>query len=269
MNKIIGRANEVRKDKEKSLFRAGLRFGARTVKRNAYSIRKNFHKRLKSESKWTVGKTLYPLENQDPNWTYHTEDWERVVNRWEHRRALREGRSLTVLDNTQHPKERLTWDGDDAFSVDVPAGKEDRWVYLYLDRVEHSWRNFQWEFVVSRESQFKELQFGFRYHDFYNRYRFRHQDNHFHYDIVLNGDFHNSLNKTPCVMSNNEEHHVVIQSIENEFILKVDGEVLLKDIDFSRYFRRGSCAIILWEDDDVTPIQAKLHSMKVQELVEV
>ncbi|WP_157224632.1 hypothetical protein [Natronococcus occultus] len=210
---------------------------------------------------------MYPLEDQDPNWTYHNEEWDRVVDRWEHRRLLQENRCLTVFDSEQQPDERVTWNNNSEFSVDVPAGKADRWVYLYLDPVEHIWRNFKWEFVVSRQSQFKELQFGFRYHDFYNRYRFRHQDSHFHYDTVLNGEFYNSQNKVPYPMKTGAEYHVTIQAIDNQFSLTVNGQTILNEVDFLRRFPRGSCAIILWEDDDITPIRAKIHSLEVTEIV--
>lgn len=233
-----------------------------------YSLRRDMMNCIESQVFLTEGKTLYPLEERHfGEWRYHDENWIRVINRWDHRSELKAGKSLTIFDNQQDFTNRISWSGNENFTVDIPSGKDDRWAYLYLDPIQHHWRNFRWEFDLFRISDYKELQFGFRYRDFYNRYRFRYQDEAFHYDIVLNGEFFNSISVHPFKLEMNKKYHIVIEVVKNQFRLIINGETLLKEYDFNKHFSHGSCAIILWEDCSDPPIVTQINKMNVVELV--
>lgn len=260
-------ANAIRREEGmRALLNATADFVPRYTRHQVYRARRNLFRAMQGQPSATTGRTLYPPK-ADVNWSYHDERWERVINRWEHRRQLQEGRALTVCDEPQNPGDRLTWHDDCSLSVDVPADSKDRWVYLSLDPRTHSWRNFRWEFQVTRKTPFKELQFGFRYRDFYNRYRFRHQNNHFNYDVVANGAFDNGIGRVQYPMELGRSYNVQIQAIGNRFSLVLNGETILDEFDFDRRYPRGSCAIILWEDDDETPIQASIDDIRIVELI--
>ena len=244
----------------------GARRIQRALRRVGYSLIRTIGRMLYSTRGWKQGATLYPLELESCGWVFHDERWNRVIHRHEHRRALSQERSLTVLDHPQEFSSALCWDGCEKLSVNVPDGQPDRWVYLYLDPIQHKWRNFRWELAVARDSDFRELQFGFRYADFYNRYRFRHEDDHWFFDIVSNGKFYNSIGWRYSPMKLGREYHVVIQAVNNRFSLTVDGVVLLDEFDFANLFPHGSAAIILWEDHSTPRIEARLRNLRVVEL---
>lgn len=213
-----------------------------------------------------VRRKLFPLADpvKHGGWTFRDENWVRVVQRDEHRRLLREGRALTVVDNEQEPNDEVECGCDGSVVADL-AVRRQAWVWLYLDPAHHSWRNFRWEFTARRDSDFRELQFGFRYQDFYNRYRFRHEDNHLHFDIALNGGFRNSIHRVPFRMNLGQEYCFAIEARDNRFALTVDGVVQLDEVDRQKLFPRGSVAVILWENDGKTPIKASVSDISVVE----
>lgn len=232
-----------------------------------HSARKQVYQQIKNRPSFSEGRDLYPKSDTSSEWISHNEEWERVVHRFKHREALQNERALTVSDETQNLSDRVSWNNQSSLIIDVPPEKADRWVWLALDPDKHSWRDFRWEFDVSRKSDFRELQFGFRYNGFYNRHRFQHEYGKLRYEKVHNGAFQKHYQAEPFEMELGREYHFAIEAIGNWFTLTVDGEKIIEEIDFAGDFPRGSCAIILWEDGSEVPIQAEIRNIKVTELV--
>lgn len=243
-----------------------IRYGPHYAKRMVYAVARGLARRLSKRNDRADGVVLYPLQTEGSGWIFHDEKWVRVIHRWEHRRVLQQGRSLTVFDNTQASGKELRWENPETLSVDVPASRADRWIYLYLNPTEHLWRDFRWEFVVSLDSDFQELQFGFRYIDFYNRYRIRYEGGYFCYDVVLNGAFYNNFGRRYFPMELAREYHITLYVRGRRFVLMVGDKVILDEFDFANHFPRGSVAIILWEIKHTPPIRAKLRNMKIVEI---
>lgn len=236
--------------------------------RRAYRVRRFVTTRLVPFQPRPARRTIYPLAGADRHgdWIYHDEKWVRIIHRWEHRHVLRTGRALLVKDNPQEPTAEVRLDPSGSIDVDAAPLTDHEWVYLYLDPRENSWRNFRWEFSVKRDSDFRELQFGFRYVDFYNRYRFRHQEGFLHYDIVTGGRFRNSIRQVPFRMELGRCYRYEIEVRNFRFTLKVDGNVYLDELDPDRLFPRGSIACIFWEKDGKTPIRASISETQVVEI---
>jgi hypothetical protein len=179
---------------------------------------------------------------------------------------LKEGRSLVVADHQQTPPAIVGLHDPTVIRADVPADGEERWVYLYLDPVQNQWRNFRWSFTARRDSSFREFQFAFRYVDFYNRYRFRQEDDQLHFDVVQEGVFYNSIAAVPLRMEMGREYRFDLEVREQRFLLYVDGHLMLDEVDPLDLIRRGSIAVILWENDLETPIKAILKKIRVEEI---
>lgn len=237
----------------------------RRIRPPIHSAFRNVYLNTRNYPNVSAGDKLYPIEDPEPNWRSHDERWSRVVDRFEHREALQNGRALTVSEKTQDLSERVSWEGSDSLSIDVDADKSDRWVWLALDPEQHSWKDFRWEFDVTRHSEFRELQFGFRYNGFYNRHRFQHEYGKWRYEKVSNGAFYKHYDTQPFEMELGREYHVAIQAVDNRYTLEVDGQLIIEEVDFANSFPRGSCAIILWDDDEDVPIQADIRNMTVTE----
>lgn len=209
---------------------------------------------------------LFPIDcPQELPWLFYSERHLRVVDRWVHRRMLQEGRSLSLVDEEIRLPDDVSVGKDYVHALTVVDGG-DRWVYFYLDPVSFVWRNFVWRFTVTRGSNFRELQFGFRYRDFYNRYRFRHENDAFHFDIVRNGKFYNEIEKRLFVMEIGREYDFCIRVTGRRFSLFVDGVELVVAVDPEGLFPEGSVAVILWEDDGITPIDTRVSHIQVTEL---
>ena len=212
-------------------------------------------------------RVLWPRQSDHPaaRWVYRNEDWGRVVDRWEHRRALQQGEALLVEDLEQRPAVGVRV-VPDSIRAAVEAGGRERWVYLYIDPQQNLWRDFRWSFRARRGSEFRELQFGFRYVDFYNRYRFRHQDDCLYFDIVCNGAFYNSIQRIPFVMNLGQDYFFEIEARGNRFTLTVDGVLSIDERDSLNLFPRGSAAVILFQDDGRSPIAASIEDIRVVEI---
>lgn len=157
--------------------------------------------RFTSSREEKTGEILYPLHQSiNPIWHFYTETWSKVVCRWEHRAKLNNGRSLTVADRSETLECTGVRYRDSGIEVNVHPAGEEKWYYFYLSPSECIWRDFLWTFDVRRNSSFRELQFGFRYQDFYNRYRIRHEGDVLYLDKVVNGRFFNSLVRQTFVM---------------------------------------------------------------------
>jgi hypothetical protein len=215
-----------------------------------------------------VGGELFSMAEptQRQEWIYHNEDWTRVRNRFEDRRRLRSGLMVTTVDNVQAwtPEATITPTGEIAF--DLRTTTDDEWIYLHLDPRRYDWADFSWEFEVRRDTAFRELQFGFRYKDFYNRYRYRFEGDEVVFDICRDGKMVHGLNRAPLPMQLGRWYHVRIDAIDDCFRCFINGKLLLTDFDRRNSFPTGSIAIILWENDGKTDIRAAVRSLRVRRL---
>lgn len=200
-------------------------------------------------------------------WVFHDENWVRVIHRFEHRRRLAEGLRLNVVDNQQEFTEEVLFLEDGTIKFDGKTETNDEWIYLFLDPAKYQWDNYSWKFSIRRNTHFKEFQFGFRYQDFYNRYRYRLQDNHIYFDKVVNGKFYNAFGSAPFHMDLGGWYDVIIDVYKNNFKFYVNEVLIMNDFDFVKNFTAGSIAIILWENNGVTNIKASVGPMSVHRLV--
>lgn len=200
-------------------------------------------------------------------WVFHNEHWVRVIHRFEHRKRLAEGLCLDVIDDQQYITEEVSSLKDGTMKFDGKTETNDEWIYLFLDPVKYQWDNYSWRFSICRRTYFKEFQFGFRYQDFYNRYRYRLQDGHIYFDKVVNGKFYNAFGVAPFHMDLGVWYDISIDVYKNNFRFYVNGVLMLSDFDFVKNFAKGSIAIILWENDGMTDIKASVGPMSVHKLV--
>jgi hypothetical protein len=216
------------------------------------------------------GRTLFA--NSDPylrrKWVFHDEEWTRVRHRWFHRSLVRHGLPVDAGDEFQALTDEVRILDNGTMSFDGRAQTEDEWLYLYLDPDEFRWQASTWQFRVRRRTAFRELQFGFRYQDFYNRYRFRFEDERVFFDIVSRGEFHNDIDSAPFAMACDRWYDMKIDCLRNRFSCSVDGLRLLDVFDFHNTFTAGSMAIILWDDGGVVDIGLDVSDLRVRELVE-
>ncbi|REL24175.1 hypothetical protein DYD21_19540 [Rhodohalobacter sp. SW132] len=240
----------------------------RILRENAQDFKMQLAIKKHRKSSFTKLAILYPqrVGNVQSSWIYHSENWTKVKSRWKDRQQLKDGRSVTIIDNYEAPGDDVEMDNAGNLNVNVSATGDDKWVYYYLKPEEHIWRNFEWKFYVKRISNFRELQFGFRYRDFYNRYRFRQEKGKIFFDKVLNGQFQNDICSKEFIMELNREYEFKIICFDYYFALLIDGSVYLEIYDFEKSFKEGSIAIILWENNGKIPIQATIRDQQLHEL---
>ncbi|UCG57800.1 MAG: hypothetical protein JSU70_23410 [Phycisphaerales bacterium] len=201
-------------------------------------------------------------------WIFHDENWVRVTNRRKHRRIVAAGKPLDVVDNVQEQTEEVKFLEDGTICFDGKAKTNDEWIYMYLDPEKYPWHNYSWNFRIRRDTYFKEFQFGFRYQDFYNRYRYRFENDHIYFDKVIKGRFWNYFGTAPFHMDLGVWYDVRIDIYENNFRCYVDGKLMLDDYDFDNNFPVGSIAVILWEKDGATDIRAAVGPMSIRRLLD-
>jgi hypothetical protein len=215
------------------------------------------------------GSFLFSNENivTDP-WIFHNEKWDRVINRWEHRRQVQKGKVPSVNDNTQIKNKTFLRYQYDSFNILKKTKTNDEWIYLNLDPLEFIWDNYRWKFKFNLKTHFHELQFGFRYKDFYNRYRFRFQDGNVFFDEVSNGYFFNEIETKKFELELDRWYTIIIDVFKNTFYLTVDGKKIFSIKDLKNTFESGSIAIILWEKDGKTDIAIDIDKITVNKLYE-
>jgi hypothetical protein len=208
----------------------------------------------------TIGGRLLP--DDITRWTFHDQDWPRVVHRFHDRSMVRRQQEVLADDTPQFAGSRLRFSGpgDIIFSADACP---DNWLYLHIDPATCPWRNYRWSFSVRCMTPFRELQFAFRYRDFYNRYRYRFERGYLHFDIVHQGDFYGSLSKVECPLEVGTWYPVEIDVVEDYFCCRVGTRLLSVDYDPTGQFRCGPVAVILWEDDGRTGIGAEIRDMRI------
>ncbi len=206
------------------------------------------------------------FDSESAEWIFHDENWSRVKDRFEHRRLVAKGIIPDVIDDTHQLTHEMIVTEDGSMIFNGKATTNDEWFYLYLDPKKYEWSNYSWQFNIRRDTDFKELQFGIRYRDFYNRYRYRFENNRLYFDKVVRGEFLNGFNVVPFRMELGTWYAIRIDAYYNTFRLYVDGVLVSNDHDFDGYFPIGSIAIILWENDGKTDIKASLGAMSITEI---
>jgi hypothetical protein len=200
----------------------------------------------------------------DITWIAHDKSWERISKRHEHRRQIIAGGiPPEVPDGAMGNPESLTMDAH-SMAFSTPSGIEDNWCYLYLEGSAREWADSRLEFTFVKETDFREIQFGFRYQDFYNRYRFRIERGWLSFDIVRNAEFTNCVQRTRCHLENGREYRIAIDSKGDEHIFWLDGVPLLRCRESKSYFDKGSLTLIFW-DNDRRPIDVAIRDLRVIE----
>jgi hypothetical protein len=202
----------------------------------------------------------------DAGWKFHDEKWIHICNRFAYRQVLASGQQLNVPEESQPFSAAVTLSPAGGFSFRGKNDAGDRWLYMFLDPELNGWADFSWKFRICRRTSFREFQFGFRYRDFYNRYRYRFEAEHLYFDIVSNGAFFNGLGATPLRLEIGREYEIEIRAVDCCFECKVDGVRVSLDFDRQNRFSTGSIAIILWESGDRPDIVADLVMQSVRRL---
>ncbi len=233
-----------------------------------YRFRKLTRSRNKSTQEYKASKFLFETDRTlgSRQWIFHDEDWIRVRGRSQHRRLVVRGLPLNVIDNLQEPTKEAEFLPDGRICFNGRTETDDEWIILYLDPQKYDWGNFSWNFSVRRDTRFRELQFAFRYRDFYNRYRFRFEDDYIYFDKHLRGIFYSGFNAVPFRMDLGVSYNVRIDVYGNNFRCYVNDALMMDEFDFDNELPRGSIAIIFWEKDGVTDIKGSITPMYVREL---
>jgi hypothetical protein len=199
-------------------------------------------------------------------WVFHDEHWNRVKNRWKDRAQVAAGLPLETTDNPQEPTDEVRFLRDGSIVFEGKAQTASEWLILYLDPRHYCWDDFSWCFPIRRDSDFRELQFAFRYRDFYNRYRFRFENDRIFFDTHIKGVFNNNFDSVPFHMKRGVVYHVRIDAYGNNFRCYIDGALMMNAFDFRNALPTGSIAMILWEDGGSMSIKASVERICVRGL---
>lgn len=174
---------------------------------------------------------------------------------------------MDAIDASQAMTEEVVTGPGGSMRIRARAVTTDEWVYLYAESAAPRWFDYSWKVTFQCHTAFKELQFGFRYQDFYNRYRYRFQDGHLSFDVVTNGQFVADLSRVPCRIVLGRQYELEIRIIRNVFECWIDGVRISTDYDPSNRFPHGGVALILWEDDGHTDIAMDVERSTVTSLL--
>lgn len=262
------KSTQPRRNSSLSRLRRALQMHQRSLLVKCYQLRKLIQK-VPPLTHLTASEVLFDsVRSHEPDhWVFHDEDWVRVIHRREHRRLVAAGQPLNVLDNRQKPTQEVAFLEDGTIRFTGRTETKDEWLYLYLDPAEYAWSDYVWKFRIRRDTHFREFQFGFRYRDFYNRYRYRFENDYIYLDKVVKGQFYNGYGSVPFRMELGVWYDVEIRVWKNRFECCIDGALLLTDCDSANHFPTGSIAIILWEDDGATDLSAAIGPIRVSALV--
>lgn len=224
--------------------------------------------RISARKKYRASGVLF--DNADPTdrkkWIFHDERWERIRHRFEDRQKLLKNLPVERNDDPQEQTGELAIKEDGTITFSGKTESSEEWLYLHLDPERHPWVNYRVTFQMKRETDFRELQFGFRYRDFYNRYRYRFENNSIYFDKVVNGRFFNGLSASPFAMELGKFYKITIDVFGNRFKCFVDDALMSTDYDFTNDFPEGSVAVILWENDSCTDIAGTFKAFQVHGL---
>jgi hypothetical protein len=205
--------------------------------------------------------TLVPAGASD--WRFHDERWSHVRERWANRARLAEKLSVEADGPGQPVTAEVVFPEAGAVQVRCTPETHDEWAYVVLAPDLMPGADFVWRLRFRKLTAFRELQFGFRYQDFYNRYRYRLEAGRVHLDHVVNGRFRNSLSSARLDLVPGRWYELCIAVRGNRSRCYVDGRLVLDDFDPDRRFAGGSLAVIMWEDDGKTAIAADIEDMSV------
>lgn len=239
---------------------------SRTSRRVRYRLLKQVLGRARPGD-WQRGHLLmgHALEASPP-WQFHDERWSHIVHRWALRSGLAKGEPIDLADHPQPLSDDVAIGPQGDISIRALAETSDEWVYLYVDPKANRWENYVWSLTVQCQTRFKELQLGFRYVDFYNRYRYRFQAGRLSFDMVLNGEFVTNLSSCRLELVPGRAYEIEIRVLGQLFQCWVDGRLRSQDYDRSNRLPCGPIALILWEDDGCTDIVAQISTNTVQSL---
>lgn len=171
--------------------------------------------------------------------------------------------SAWMLDDIYQSKKNISFNGSTIHFKHSEVTNDD-WDYISIDPNKHNWVNYDWEFDIKRMTEFREFAFNFRNLDFDNRYRYRFEDNKIFFDKKVRGQWINNIASIDYPLTLNKSYHVKIEVIDSIMRCYVDGDLMLENVDTD--IASGTIAIILWEDDSKTPIEAEVSKNIVHAL---
>lgn len=171
-----------------------------------------------------------------------------------------------LLDKEYQSKNDINFNGKKLHFNHTEVTNDD-WDYISIDPNKEKWINYSWEFDIKRMTQFREFAFNFRNVDFDNRYRYRFEDNKIFFDKKVKAHWINNIASINYPLEQNKSYHVRIDVIDSIMRCYVDGVLQLENVDTD--LPQGTIAIILWEDDRKTRIEAEVSNNIVRELIRV
>ena len=211
---------------------------------------------------YSEGPPIYDHDAVVERMVYRDESWSVVQNRFTNRRRLFYGLPIINSVSGELDKDKVLYDGKVVRCNS--SGIENNWIYLYLD--DNTIRDYVFSFDAMFENHFREIQFGFRYQGFYNRYRFRIEDGAIRFDLVKRGTFINNVKVEPFEVEYGRDYGFEIVVIGKRLQVNIEGVPRISVSDPLGSFRRGGVAIILW-DDNTRPLRARFADLSVRALV--
>ena len=237
--------------------------GQQFARRTAYHLIKTPVVAMTRTPRLSAPAPIYPGLIRTTDWRIRDETWDRVRYRWPDRAAMQTGRPFAREDVDKADETRINWLSPHDLDIFVPEGTPDRWVFAYISPTRVSLGDFEWSFSVTRYTPFQELQLGFRFVDFYNRYRVRHERDVLHYDVVRNGRFINNLSVARLPMQIGRPYQFHIAILRNRFCVQVDGRTVFDEWDILSSFSRGTVALVLWDHAPQPAISASIREMHI------
>lgn len=168
-----------------------------------------------------------------------------------------------LLDATYQSKKNIKFDGSKIHFKHLEVTNDD-WDYISIDPNKQKWVNYTWQFDIKRMTEFREFAFNFRNLDFDNRYRYRFEDNKIFFDKKVRGQWINNIASIDYPLALNQSYHVKIDVVDSIMRCYVDDVLKLENVDTD--IATGTIAIILWEDDGKTQIEAEVSNNIVHAL---
>jgi len=172
--------------------------------------------------------------------------------------------SQWLLDDIYQQKENVNFNNSQIHFKNLKVTNDD-WNYISIDPKKNNWTNYSWEFDIKRMTRFREFAFNFRNVDFDNRYRYRFEDDKLFFDKKIKGQWINNISSVNYPIALDKSYHVTIKVIDSIMRCYVDNVLILENVDTD--IPAGTIAIILWEDDGKTNIEAEVSNNIVHALL--
>lgn len=231
-----------------------------------YKHKKNLNLKKFYKENWDYGSSLINESNTNINWLFHDEEWDHIVNRWNYRDRLMKGEDIELKDVRQAMSHEVVIDKNGIIDIECKSTTNDEWIYLYLDFIENNWINYSVQFSIEFETIFKEFQVDFRHVDLFNRYRYRFQAGKLYFDIIYKGEFISSLSEVDFDLKTKVNYDIEIKIMGDSFQIWIDNCLVSTDFGGNR-IKTGPIAIIFWEDNGISNIEAKMHSFSFKRLL--